>query len=93
VEIFGVALHEKEIFEPIQPEVCLVLKVAPPPDSFSKLNIWLHYSCGFDLTYICEQIFSTMNLLKYKYRALLTDGHLKKLILLGPSQTDYNIRN
>jgi hypothetical protein len=41
---------------------------------------------------MCEHIFSTINLIKNKYRPVLTDEQLKNLILLGSLQIDHNTK-
>jgi murein L,D-transpeptidase YafK len=41
--------------------------------------------CRFGTTYKCEQNFSTLNVLKNKYRNQLTDEHLSNLLRLGSS--------
>ena len=61
-------------------------------NGFSQLhNLALKYCCRFGSTYVCEQMFSTMNIVKSKYRSKLTHTHLKHLILLACSRTNPNI--
>jgi hypothetical protein len=81
-----VALHGKfreTLGNPSSQKFC---KLLPKTDFPNLIEFALRYSCRFGSTYICEQTFSTMNFIKSKYRAVLTDEHLKNLILLWSSQ-------
>lgn len=42
----------------------------------------------FGSTYVCEQIFSIMNISKLKYRLRLTDMHQKHPFMLTSSKTN-----
>lgn len=53
----------------------------------------LQYTCRFGSTYVCEQAFSIMKIIKNKYRSSLTDDHLRRLILLATSQINPNIED
>jgi hypothetical protein len=81
-----VALHGKfreTLGNPSSQKFC---KLLPKTDFPNLIEFALRYSCRFGSTYICEQTFLTMNFIKNKYRAVLTDEHLKNLILLWSSQ-------
>lgn len=66
-------------------------KFLPVLDFPNLHDFALRYSCRFGSTYVCEQSFSVMNMIKTKYRSKLTDSHLKHLILLASSKVDPNI--
>jgi hypothetical protein len=89
-----VALHGKfreTLGNPSSQKFASLWKLLPKTDFPNLIEFALRYSCRFGSTYICEQTFSTMNFIKNKYRAVLTDEHLKNLILLESSQIDPNI--
>ncbi|XP_064109642.1 general transcription factor II-I repeat domain-containing protein 2B-like [Macrobrachium nipponense] len=45
----------------------------------------------FDSTYVCEQLFSKMNLVKDKYRSVLTDEHLECALRVATSSIQPDI--
>src|SRR5258705_8603557 len=57
---------------------CLPVSKYPNLKRFAK-----RYICRFGTTYVCEQTFSSMNLIKNKHRTRLTDQHLGNLLRLG----------
>lgn len=66
-------------------------KFVPKSDFPNLHDLTLRYCCRFGSTYVCEQIFSVMNVIKTKYRSKLTDTHLKHLILLSSSKVNPNL--
>lgn len=53
----------------------------------------LRFSSMFGSTYVCEQNFSTMNIIKSKYRTRLTDVNLETLMRIATTtkiEDDYD---
>jgi hypothetical protein len=84
-------LRKYVLGNPSSPKFTSFWKLLPKTDFPNLIEFAPRYSCRFGSTYICEQRSSTMNFIKNKYRAVLTDEHLKNFILLGSSQIDPNI--
>ena len=50
-------------------------------------------ACLFGSTYICEQLFSQMKLVKSKSRTVLTDRHLEDTLRIATTDIEQNIDN
>ena len=48
-------------------------------------------ACLFGSTYICEQLFSQMKLVKSKCRTVLTDRHLEDTLRIATTDMEQNI--
>ncbi|XP_071060599.1 general transcription factor II-I repeat domain-containing protein 2A-like [Pseudochaenichthys georgianus] len=58
------------------------------PPSFPELSrMFKRTMCLFGSTYMCEQLFSTMNFNKSKYRSRLTDEHLQAILRVSTASS------
>ena len=79
------------IMHAVSEELTIFWKYLPPSLFPALPNMVLWYRCRFGSTYICEKTVSIMNLIKSKYRSILTDHHLKNLLILATSSMNSNI--
>src|SRR5258705_7552519 len=66
---------------------CLPVSKCPNLKRFAK-----RYVCRFGTTYVCEQTFSSMNLITNKHRTRLTDQHLGNLLIRGTTNMQPRIK-
>ena len=83
--------HTKSIYKCRQQEFTIFWKYLPPCLFPALPDMALRYRCRFGSTYICEKTVSIMNLVKSKYRSVLTDHHLKNLLILATSSINPDI--
>lgn len=63
-----------------------------PSEHFPELRKFAkNYICRFGTTYICEQAFSSMTMIKNKTRSRITDSNLKNSLVLSISNLTPNI--
>jgi len=63
-----------------------------PATEFVHLRVFAQrYICRFGSTYRCEQSFSSMTLIKNRYRASLTDSHLNSFMLFATTELQPDI--
>jgi hypothetical protein len=76
------ALHSKyrEVISAPTSQKLSFWKFLPSSDFPNLRNLALQYSCKFGSTYILEQAFSVINIIKIKFQSKLSDDHLKNLI-------------
>ena len=70
-------------------EFTIFWKYVPPSLFPAQPNTALRNRCRLGSTYMCEKTLSIMNLVKSKYRSILTD-HLKNLLILATSSVNPN---
>lgn len=92
--MFPLSLEENEVLL-LQNDIILKARSSEPKNNFWSLmdevkypnlkQVAFHLTSFFGSTYLCESAFSTMKIIKTKYRSRLTDDHLESSTRLAVS--------